>query len=132
APPRGERLGEASSQGNQSRCPYKGGFTGGSRASGSILNTEPRRVEEVRDRLNRARLPLPRLAVVILFEAEVTAFIGPGRYVYVTRGLLHRAWWPEGLAMVLAHEMAHHDLGHTRVWTERLDWMRRVPGSLPA
>src|SRR4051794_13992336 len=75
------------------------------------------RVEEVRDRLNRARLPLPLLAVVILFEAEVTAFVGPGRYVYVTRGLLHRAWWPESVAMALAHEMAHHDLGHTRVFT---------------
>jgi hypothetical protein len=80
--------------------------------------------------LNRVRRPLPPLEVVVLFEDELSALIGPGRTIYVTRGLLHRAWWPEAAAMAVAHEMAHHDLGHTRVFAERLRWLRQMPGAL--
>ena len=97
------------------------------------LDNDPvcaRLVRQVQDRLNGVRGSLPPLQVVILFEEELAAFIGPGRYIYLTRGFLHRAAWPEAIAMVVAHEMAHHDLGHTRVFMEHQRWLRQIPGSV--
>jgi peptidase M48-like protein len=87
-------------------------------------------VSDIADRLNAARLPAPALEPVTLWVGEIAAFTGPGRYLYVTRGLLHRAWWKEATAFAVAHEMAHHDLGHTRILDGRLDWLRWLPGYL--
>lgn len=89
------------------------------------------RTTEIGARLNAVRAPAPPLEIVPLFLGEIEAFTAPGSWVYVTRGLLHRAWWEEAAALVIAHEMAHHDLGHTRLFAERLTWAQRVPGSLP-
>src|SRR5262245_35807332 len=61
-------------------------------------------VENIASRLNAVRAPGPPLEPVILWAADVTAFIGPGRYFYVTRGLLHRAWWEDAAALAVAHE----------------------------
>jgi predicted Zn-dependent protease len=87
-------------------------------------------VRDITDRLNAVRAPAAPLEPVILYMGELSAFIGPGRYFYVSRGLLHRAWWKEATAFVIAHEMAHHDLGHTRLLDQRLGWIQRVPGSI--
>jgi predicted Zn-dependent protease len=82
------------------------------------------RVGRICDRLNAARTPAAPLTPVILFVAAPAAFTAPGGYVYVTRGLLHRAWWEEAAALAVAHEMAHHDLGHLHRIAERLAWCR--------
>src|ERR1700738_1866604 len=72
-------------------------------------------------RLNRVRdgCPVPGacthlLQAEILWMQEMNAYAAPGRYVYLSRELLQRAASDEPIALVLAHEMAHHDLGHTR------------------
>ncbi len=50
--------------------------------------------------------------VSVLDSSVVNAFSLPGRYVYVTRGLLAAANDEAELAGVLAHEMAHVDARH--------------------
>lgn len=83
-------------------------------------------------RINQVRRPAPALLPVVLWITTPTAFTGPGRYVYLSRELLHRAYWEEAVAFVLAHEMAHHDLGHTRLFRGKLALVRHLPGSLVA
>jgi predicted Zn-dependent protease len=80
------------------------------------------------ERLNRERTPAEPLMPVVLWISSLTAFTGPGRYLYVSRGLLHRACWEEAIAFTLAHEMAHHDLGHTRIFRGKLELVRHLPG----
>lgn len=81
------------------------------------------RIARVENRL-QASLPLSeRLQVELLWIPEVTAFTFPGRYIYVSRRLLERVDADEPIAFVVAHEIAHHALGHMRA-KER--WMRRV------
>ena len=70
------------------------------------------------------------LRAEILWVGAMTAFTGPGRYVYVTRELLQRADADDPIAFVLAHESAHHDLGHVQLLRGRLASLRRVPGRL--
>jgi hypothetical protein len=41
---------------------------------------------------------------------------------------LHRAWRKEAVAFVVAHEMAHYDLGHTRLLGEQTGWARALAG----
>jgi hypothetical protein len=54
-----------------------------------------------------------RLETVILWTPEPGAFTMPGRHVYISRRLLERmAGRDEPVAFVIAHEMAHHRLGH--------------------
>lgn len=90
------------------------------------------RVEAAAARLNAARAPQPPLECRVLFAGEPIAFTGPGRYVFITRGLAHWACPDDGIAFVLAHEMAHHDLGHTRLLTGRLGWAGFLPGFIGA
>jgi len=74
-------------------------------------------VEQVRRidaRLQAGVPPEQRLETVILWIPEVTAFVMPGRHVYVSRRLVERAMDDEQLAFVIAHEIAHHRLGHVR------------------
>lgn len=53
-----------------------------------------------------------RLETVVLWIPEPTAFTMPGRHVYLGRRLLERARGEEVVAMIVAHEMAHHRLNH--------------------
>jgi hypothetical protein len=85
-------------------------------------------VATIAGRLNAVRAPAPPLEPVILWSAHINAFIGPGRYLYLMRGLLHRAWWEDAIALTMAHEMAHHDLGHTQILSARFGWARRLRG----
>jgi hypothetical protein len=55
-----------------------------------------------------------RLETVVLWIPEATAFTLPGRHVYFSRRLLERAPGEEVVAMIVAHELAHHRLGHIR------------------
>lgn len=55
--------------------------------------------------------PLDQVRVGILDDPQINAASGGGGEFYVTRGLLDRAN-DEQLMAVLAHEIAHDDLGH--------------------
>jgi Zn-dependent protease with chaperone function len=97
------------------------------------IETEPWAVElvqRVAARLNQARWPAAPLEPVILWMTSPMAFTAPGRYIYYSRGLLHMASGEEPVAFVLAHEMAHHDLGHTRFFRGKLAPLRHLPGAL--
>jgi len=48
----------------------------------------------------------------ILDSGEVNAFATPGGHVYITRGLIEAAKSEDALAAVIAHEIAHIQLGH--------------------
>ncbi len=50
---------------------------------------------------------------VVVFRSELnSAFTAPGQFIYISTRLFERCATDEMLAMVIAHEMAHHDLGH--------------------
>jgi hypothetical protein len=69
-------------------------------------------VQRVASRLQVGRADAERLSVVIPWIWFPTAFTAPGRYVYFSRRLLERCRDDESVAFVVAHEIAHHDLGH--------------------
>lgn len=50
----------------------------------------------------------------------------PGRYIYVARRLLERCPDDDSAAFVVAHEIAHHQLGHLRIFSHRLAALARV------
>jgi len=77
----------------------------------------------VADLLPAARPGETRLEVVVPWMRSRTAFTAPGRYIYFGRGLLERCPDDEMIAFVVAHEIAHHDLGHLRLIP---DWMPRA------
>jgi hypothetical protein len=72
----------------------------------------PERAERVVDRLEGHRAPDERMVPVVIWMRGFTAFTAPGRYVYLSRRLLERCRADESAAFIVAHEIAHHDLGH--------------------
>jgi hypothetical protein len=72
----------------------------------------PARVERVAARLQADRPPDARLVPVVLWIRLFTAYTAPGRYIYVSRRLLERCPDDESAALLVAHEIAHHDLKH--------------------
>jgi predicted Zn-dependent protease len=65
------------------------------------------------DRVQRvtARLGSTMDALVVWMDQQ-TAFTAPGNTVYISRRLLERLLDDDATAFVLAHEIAHHELGH--------------------
>jgi len=75
-------------------------------------------------RLQANRLPEERFESVILWIPELNAFTMPGRYLYLSRRLVERVRDDDALAFIVAHEIAHHDLGHlpdAEEWGRELD-----------
>ena len=58
-----------------------------------------------------------RFVIEIPWLVCFNAFTAPGRYIYISRRLLERLPHDHALAFVLAHEIAHHDLGHLSLFT---------------
>lgn len=85
-------------------------------------------VQRVAKQLNRPRVDSEALEPVVLWIPEVTAFIVPGRYVYISRELLQRFLCEDAVALVLGHEIAHHDLGHVRLFNPTLSMLQHLPG----
>ena len=83
------------------------------------------RVQRVQARLQAGRPEAERLIVEIPWLDEVTAFTAPGRYIYFSRRLYERCPTDEQVAFVLAHEMAHHDLGHIHLFA---GWAPKIIG----
>lgn len=66
------------------------------------------RVKRVMDRLLGDRAS--EFVVVIPWIDLVTAFTTPGRYIFFARRLYERCSTDEEVALILAHEIAHHVL----------------------
>lgn len=81
--------------------------------SGTVIDTgaQAQRARTIADRLNAVRPGLDKQALILWKLPEHSAVTVRGRYVYVAMSLAQRLS-DDGLAFVLAHEMAHHDLGH--------------------
>lgn len=86
-------------------------------------------VQQVAKRLNHQRVASEPLEPVVIWIPQVTAFIVPGCYVYVARELLERPLSEEAVALVVAHEFAHHDLGHVKLFHPALSMIKHLPGS---
>jgi len=72
----------------------------------------PDRVRNAAQRLQLARPASQRFIAEVPWLDDFTAFTAPGRYIYFSRRLLERCPHEDSAAFVVAHEIAHHDLGH--------------------
>jgi Zn-dependent protease with chaperone function len=88
------------------------------------------RVQRVEDRLQAGRPDNHRLLVEIPWMETVTAFTCPGRYIYFTRSLYQLCGTDAEVAMVIAHEMAHHDLDHVSLFASWASKMIHFPGAM--
>lgn len=70
------------------------------------------RVDRVTAALQRDVPVAERLATLVVWMNEWAAFTGPGRTLYVSRRLLETLPTDDAAAFVVAHELAHHQLGH--------------------
>jgi hypothetical protein len=86
----------------------------------------PERVERVALRLQSVVPERERFVVVVPLSQIVTAFTAPGKFIYFSRRLLERCPDDESAAFVIAHEIAHHQLGHLRIFSHRLAALARV------
>lgn len=87
------------------------------------------------DRLSSAAMhaksgPHPNFTFVVLNSPEPLAFSPGGGIVLFSRGLLLNMANEAELAFVLAHELAHQTLGHTKVSKDRFDLESVLPYSL--
>ena len=80
-------------------------------------------VDGIAARLQSTRPATERLDVTVVWLSEMTAFTAPGRYIYVTGRLMEYCPGEASLAFTLAHEVAHHDLGHLQYFPR---WVRDV------
>lgn len=69
-----------------------------------------------------------RFRVEVPWIPAVPAFTVAGRYIYVSRHFVDRFPEEAGIAFAIAHEIAHHELGHVDAWTR---WVRRARWLLP-
>lgn len=105
-----------------------------------LFETEPwavERVTRVLARLAPYRQGRPVLQVVIPSITAVGAFTAPGSFIFFNRGLYQLCPDDETTAFVIAHEMAHHDLGHLNLvpeWMGRLGrrWGGKIAGMIAA
>ena len=86
------------------------------------------RIQRVSENLQAGRPPERRFQVEILWVDQMTAFITPGRFIYITRELLQSLASDDPVALILAHEMAHYDLGHLDLFRGRWETLRLLPG----
>jgi len=83
------------------------------------------RGRRVAERLQANRPQSERLIVEIPWLDVVTAFTAPGRYIFFSRRLYERCATDDQVAFVVAHEIAHHDLGHINLFA---GWAHKIVG----
>lgn len=99
------------------------------------LEQEPWAVERARriaSRLQTDRPESERLIVEIPWIDQFNAFAVPGRYIYIGRLLYQYCATDEHVAFVIAHEIAHHDLGHVSLTAGWVPELASLPGALEA
>ena len=77
----------------------------------------PDRVRSAARRIQADRPADQQFVGVVPWLSAFNAFAAPGRYIYFSRRLLERCPHEEAVAFVMAHEIAHHDLGHLDVFS---------------
>lgn len=87
------------------------------------------RVRRVSDKLQSGRAEHQRLQVLVPWFSEPTAFTAPGNHIYFGRRLFEQCATDEQAAFVIAHEIAHHDLGHVDLFSEAGDKLIKLPGA---
>lgn len=87
------------------------------------------RVRRVEDRLQAGRPEAERLVVEIPWMEVVTACTAPGRYIYFSRSLYQLCPTDAEVALVIAHEIAHHDLGHVNLFARWAPKIVNIPGA---
>jgi Zn-dependent protease with chaperone function len=87
------------------------------------------RVARAMAALNAARAPSAPMVGEVLWLSPPMGFTLPGPYLYITRRFIERCPSDAPVAFVLAHEIAHHDLGHLKR-AER--WMDGALVHIPA
>lgn len=70
------------------------------------------RATRVTSQLQRDLAPSSQLETLVVWSASHGAFTAAGRTVYISRRLLERLPDDDAAAFVIAHELAHHRLGH--------------------
>jgi predicted Zn-dependent protease len=83
------------------------------------------RVERVLSRLQADRTEEDRFQIVVPWLQVFTAFISPGNYIFFCRPLLEMCRDDEMTAFVIAHEIAHSDLGHIDLFPK---WLTKLTG----
>ena len=89
------------------------------------------RVARAMTALNAARAPLAPMVGEVLWLSPPNGFTLPGPYVYITRRFIERCTSDAPVAFLLAHEIAHHDLGHLKRaerWVDNV--FTRIPSLL--
>ncbi len=71
-------------------------------------------VDRVMAVLNAVRTPVQPMIGEVLWLRAPMAFTLPGQYCYISRQFIERCSSDAPAAFALAHEIAHHDLGHLR------------------
>ncbi len=89
------------------------------------------RAQRVEARLQPGVPEADRLRVVVLWIPEVTGFTF-GRHVYLSRRLVERVTADDPVAFVVAHELAHHALGHQAARERWIDRFASIPGKFVA
>ena len=87
------------------------------------------RVQRVEDQLQAGRPDSHRLVVEIPWMEVVTACTAPGRYIYFMRSLYQLCSTDAEVALVIAHEIAHHDLGHVSSFAKWAPKAIHFPGA---
>lgn len=87
------------------------------------------RVARVMARLERGVAPAERFEALVVWLADHNAFTTAGRTLYISRRLLERLADDDAAAFVLAHELAHHRLGHVPALPRGLFGAARVLGA---
>lgn len=80
-----------------------------------VIEREGRRVDLVRTVTERLQKRLPehdRFETLVIHAAHSNAFTGPGHTIYISHRLLDQLPDESAAAFVIAHELAHHHLGH--------------------
>jgi hypothetical protein len=61
--------------------------------------------------------------IIIPWLDQFSAFTAPGSYIFISRKLFELCRTDEILAFLIAHEMAHHELGHFSIFP---NWFRNI------
>ena len=80
-------------------------------------------------KLQQHRSPSERFQVKVPWLEQFTAFTAPGKYIYFSRRLLEVCREDEAVAFVIAHEIAHHELGHLKMAS---NWLSAMTGAATA